>query len=241
MGRIAVALLGIGLIVLGFNLTVATNPWPPIVWLNFIVVVLAFLANYANLFLLKNSPPSFNRIIPSIGLTWVTTVGYSLLAITLIILSVQIPLSFKIALLLHLFLIFGVIVIAQMGVHANAHAVQVQRVEAYALASLDSVRNLWVAKGYMFKSNQVGTESILKDIERFEEDLRFLSASTQPETQVLDKQLLRSSEELFNSCESSGITDLQSQRVTEILKNMQAIMRQRKLTTQTGDYKEFLK
>jgi hypothetical protein len=231
--------LGIALIALGFYLVVDVHPWAAMIWLDLVVIICVFLGYFSNTFLLGQSRQVFGRTIPSIGMRWTIVSWYSTLAILGIIFAHWLHLDFKFAILYQLALAFGVLLSSQIAQSANTHTVAIQRNEAQGLSSLDTIRNLFDVNSGRILALAGSMPAVAKDFAKLQEDLRFLSASSQSMALDYDAKILQESFALFQVLDLAN-SGTQNDQLHTGINRIKELVRQRKNIKQQGDYKEFM-
>lgn len=165
--------------------------------------------------------------IGSIGLRWVATWIYAILAITAVMCNKIYNIEFSVQLILHGILLLILTLGISGALHASDKVVTVHNKETVVQMGITEMRRAFSElKQAVYKSSDISQE-IQKRIEYIEEELTYISPCNNPEAATLEKQFLEIMHDVchnINKCSNSSDRFISSlEKASHILKSRKSI------------------
>ena len=197
MKRLIGFFLGIVVIVAGFMLFVTAKPWPEQIWLDMFVIVSVFSSSYLNMIQIWKTVPAFKKILPSLGIFWVSAALYSLFALSGLLFAHVTGCAFNFSLYIQLVLFLLLISGYAIGCSAGIKAAGIGRGENRAFASIDGLRSFFTEEYSSIAVLDQEYPELRKQIERIGEDLKYLCPLDTKAALELDGKILSEMKVLF--------------------------------------------
>jgi hypothetical protein len=224
--------IGLGLIFAGFFVIVPASERSAVAWLDLLVFCAVFLINFATLPLVRPGGDGFSREIPKLGILWTTHILYTSLALAGIRFGWLLDVSFRLQVLYHLVLFFGLLVILSVAERASDHAAQVDINEARRSDSLQTLKSaLTDCDSAFLRSASFGIE--YSQFQRIKEDVRYLSPCGAQSAVSLDLELACLLSELCGAIAASSQFSASRETVQDALTRCSTLVRLRKQERQS--------
>lgn len=220
-----ILLLALALIVAGFFIFTPEAKRNDIFWLNLVVACLVYTVNHNNIFGLFSYSKGFDKQIAGMGMRWVYSWIYSLLALAGVIFGFKKDVNFDYQLYYQLICLFILVVTYYLSFISSHHATSYQDEEKDLREGKEKLLELITKLELIFSRNLSTWEAEKKQAEKVKENVRFMTACNNPTAKILESEIITEVENIIQLVQSN---EPDRSRILEIFTRCNNLIAERK-------------